>query len=91
VILIVGNRIFSANVGDSRAVLCRNNRAVNLTHDHKTVNIFTFSKYYSLDYDEVERIRSAGGGVSCGRVMNKLAITRAFGDFDYKIIKGRRM
>jgi|LauGreDrversion4_2_1035121.scaffolds.fasta_scaffold160064_1 serine/threonine protein phosphatase PrpC len=42
VILIVGNRIFSANVGDSRAVLSRNNKAVNLTHDHKTVNILEF-------------------------------------------------
>jgi len=42
VILIFGNRIFSANVGDSRAVLSRNNKAVNLTHDHKTVNILEF-------------------------------------------------
>jgi protein phosphatase 2C family protein 2/3 len=38
VVLIVGNRIFTANVGDSRAVLCRSGSALNLTFDHKTVS-----------------------------------------------------
>ena len=37
VVLIIGNRIFSANVGDSRAVLCRSGQALNLSNDHKTV------------------------------------------------------
>ena len=36
-VLIVGNRVFCANVGDSRAVLCRSTKAVNLSLDHKTV------------------------------------------------------
>ena len=35
--LVVGNRVYSANVGDSRVVLCRNNTAINLTNDHKPV------------------------------------------------------
>jgi protein phosphatase 1L len=36
--LIVGNRVYTANVGDSRAVLCRNSQAFNLSNDHKTVS-----------------------------------------------------
>ena len=78
-VLIVGNRVFCANVGDSRAVLCRNGKAINLSHDHKSQNP-----------DEAERIRKAGGTISCGRVEGRLAITRAFGDFEFKkqIING---
>lgn len=34
----------------------------------------------------MERIRFAGGMISCGRVMNRLAITRAFGDFEFKTL-----
>ena len=41
--LVVGNRVFTANVGDSRAVLCRNGQAVNLSNDHKTVRIYSFN------------------------------------------------
>lgn len=72
-VLIVGNRVFCANVGDSRAVLCRNGKAINLSLDHKTVNP-----------EEAERIRRANGTISCGRVEGRLAITRAFGDFEFK-------
>ncbi|GFH44256.1 hypothetical protein CTEN210_00730 [Chaetoceros tenuissimus] len=44
--------LISANVGDSRAVLCRNGEAIEITKDHKP-----------NDPDERERIESLGGRV----------------------------
>lgn len=77
--------ILAANVGDSRAVLCRNNTAWDLTRDHKP-----------NDPQEQERIENLGGKVVwCGdtdkfgepileqgiyRVNGNLALSRAIGD-----------
>ena len=38
VILITPQTIYCANAGDSRGVLCRQNKAVELSHDHKPQN-----------------------------------------------------
>lgn len=73
VVCIFGKHIFCANVGDSRSVISRNGVAVNLSLDHK-----------ALRPDEVDRITSVNGKIVWGRVGNKLAITRAFGDFEFK-------
>lgn len=35
--------------------------------------------------DEAERVKREGGEIFGGRVMNRLAITRAFGDFEFKL------
>ena len=38
VILITENKIYCANAGDSRGVLCNNKKAVALSEDHKPDN-----------------------------------------------------
>lgn len=65
--------IFS-NLGDSRTLLCRQGRLAFQTRDHKP----TLPQ-------ERQRIRNAGGYVINARVDGGLAISRAFGDFDYKM------
>jgi len=64
---------FCANVGDSRAVLCRGGAKVDLSFDHKCTR-----------RDEATRIFAAGGSVIGGRLFGVLAVSRAFGDPDFK-------
>jgi len=70
VCLLIGDTLYTANSGDARAVLCREGQAVRLSVDHKP-----------LFAVEERRIRSNGGFVTTdGRVMGRLAVSRAFGD-----------
>merc|ERR1712151_827455 len=66
-----------ANVGDSRAMLIRNGKALALSEDHKPENPM-----------ERSRIRAAGGQVvrvgPCHRVDGNLNLSRALGDFHLK-------
>ncbi|KAI1729045.1 protein phosphatase 2C domain-containing protein [Ditylenchus destructor] len=74
VALLFENKVIVANVGDSRAVLCRDGSAVDLSVDHKPE-----------DTTEKERIEKAGGCVSeDGRVNGGLNLSRALGDHFYK-------
>lgn len=50
VVFIMGNHIFCANIGDSRAALCRSGKVINLSYDHKPQRP-----------DEVERIQNNQG------------------------------
>ncbi|KAG8470935.1 hypothetical protein KFE25_009356 [Diacronema lutheri] len=76
-VLILGNRLFAANLGDSRAVLSRAGTARALTVDHKPGT-----------EEEERRIHRAGGYVrlvgGIERVMGDLSVSRAFGDVEYK-------
>ena len=71
--LLVGNWLFCANTGDSRTLLCRDFKPMPMTTDHKPSR-----------EDEAARIRAAGGFVINNRVMGELAVSRAFGDADFK-------
>lgn len=67
-------KVLFVNVGDSRAILIEPNGDFSfVTTDHKPDNP-----------NESQRIRSAGGSVSFGRVDGELAMSRAIGDYSYK-------
>lgn len=65
--------LYAANVGDSRAILLRDRKAIQLTNDHKPMKL-----------EEQRRIASFGGSVvNCmgvPRVNGVLAVSRAFGN-----------
>lgn len=72
-----GKRVlYTAHVGDARAVICRRGQAVRLTaqSDHK-----------ATDPDETDRVRKAGGQIINERVNGMLAIARALGDHQLKM------
>ena len=61
------------NAGDSRCVLCRGDKAIPLSADHKPAQL-----------KEKARIRAAGGVVLNNRVNGVLSTSRAIGDVDLK-------
>lgn len=84
-----GSRVcYIANVGDTRAILSRNNQAIRLSFDHKATNeeeatrirleITTNSLKIMCVY------RKAGGAVFKNRVLGTLAVTRTLGDLELK-------
>jgi serine/threonine protein phosphatase PrpC len=70
VCMIVGDRILTTNLGDTRTVLCRNGIAMNLSEDHKPDV-----------QSELARITNLGGFVSNGRILGLISVSRSFGDF----------
>ncbi|XP_053625016.1 uncharacterized protein LOC128683413 [Plodia interpunctella] len=74
VALLKGNELFVANAGDSRCIVCREGKAIDMSIDHKPE-----------DAPELERITKAGGKVSNdGRINGGLNLSRAIGDHSYK-------
>lgn len=75
VALMAGRELFVANAGDSRCVVCRAGKVIEMSFDHKPE-----------DDIEFERIRKAGGRVTLdGRVNGGLNLSRAIGDHGYKM------
>lgn len=60
-----------------RAVFCRSGSIAFATEDHKPFHP-----------KERERITNAGGSVMIQRVNGSLAVSRAFGDYEYKSVPG---
>jgi len=78
--LICNKKLYAANIGDSEAILVRENdgelETSPLTVPHK-----------ASDPKEKERIEKLGGHVFFGRVFGALAVSRSFGDSKFKIPK----
>lgn len=73
VVIINYDRIYCANTGDSRSVASIRGHATPLSFDHKPDNA-----------EELRRIESTEGWVKYNRVFGELAVSRAFGDFEFK-------
>lgn len=80
VVAVSHEHLVVANLGDSRAVLCRNGELVELSEDHKP----------NKEGEMVRIIAAHGfvGGPKGDRIFRKgrgsLSVSRAFGDFSYK-------
>ena len=77
-IICIKNDIYFINLGDSRTILFNDDRIIFSTCDHKPKNI-----------TEMTRINNSNFGVSyinnISRINGKLAVSRGFGDFKYKL------
>ena len=67
------NRIYQVNLGDSRSIIFTEDRIVSVTKDHSPEMP-----------SERERIVQANGRVVYGRLEGVIAVSRAFGDFEFK-------
>jgi serine/threonine protein phosphatase PrpC len=76
IVMITPEYIVCANAGDSRAIMSKIGKptAIALSHDHKPNNM-----------GERRRIEAAGGFIQKERVDGNLAVSRGFGDFEFKM------
>ena len=66
-------KIYVANAGDSRCVLGKGGKAVEMSVDHKPES-----------QTEIDRIEKSGSHITEGRVDGNLNLTRSLGDLKYK-------
>ncbi|XP_020643120.1 integrin-linked kinase-associated serine/threonine phosphatase 2C isoform X2 [Pogona vitticeps] len=78
-VLVIDNTLYIANLGDSRAILCRYNE-----ESQKHTALSLSKEHNPTQYDERMRIQKAGGNVREGRVLGVLEVSRSIGDGQYK-------
>ncbi|XP_032713531.1 integrin-linked kinase-associated serine/threonine phosphatase 2C isoform X2 [Lontra canadensis] len=78
-VLAVDNILYIANLGDSRAILCRFNE-----ESQKHAALSLSKEHNPTQYEERMRIQKAGGNVRDGRVLGVLEVSRSIGDGQYK-------
>jgi serine/threonine protein phosphatase PrpC len=79
VALIYKDTLYVANAGDSRSVLCRDKKPLDMSHDHKPD-----------DPLEKQRIEKAGGTVANGRIDSRKIVTFILFQSEFKSIKSFR-
>ncbi|XP_044145752.1 integrin-linked kinase-associated serine/threonine phosphatase 2C [Bufo gargarizans] len=78
-VLVADNVLYIANLGDSRALLCR------INEETQKATVLSLSKEHNpTQYEERMRIQRAGGNVRDGRVLGVLEVSRSLGDGQYK-------
>ncbi|XP_010544943.1 PREDICTED: probable protein phosphatase 2C 49 isoform X1 [Tarenaya hassleriana] len=78
VALIFGRLLMVANAGDCRAGLCRKGQAIDMSQDHRPI--------YP---PERRRVEESGGFIDDGYLNGVLSVTRALGDWDMKLPRGK--
>ncbi|XP_072263873.1 integrin-linked kinase-associated serine/threonine phosphatase 2C [Pyxicephalus adspersus] len=78
-VLVADNNLYIANLGDSRAIMCRMNE------ETQKPTVLSLSKEHNpTQYEERMRIQRAGGNVRDGRVLGVLEVSRSLGDGQFK-------
>ncbi|XP_075425636.1 integrin-linked kinase-associated serine/threonine phosphatase 2C isoform X2 [Ascaphus truei] len=78
-VLVADNILYIANLGDSKALLCR------INEETQKPTVLTLSREHNpTQYEERMRIQRAGGNVRDGRVLGVLEVSRSLGDGQYK-------
>ncbi|XP_022090343.1 integrin-linked kinase-associated serine/threonine phosphatase 2C-like isoform X1 [Acanthaster planci] len=78
-VMAVNNVLYIANLGDSKAMLCRFNEQT------QKLSLIPLSKEHNPTmYEERMRIQKAGGTVKDGRVQGILEVSRSIGDGRFK-------
>ncbi|XP_037289242.1 integrin-linked kinase-associated serine/threonine phosphatase 2C [Rhipicephalus microplus] len=78
-VVAIDNTLYIANLGDSKAILCRYHE-----ESQKHIAIPLSKDHSPTDYGERMRIQKAGGFVKDGRVLGVLEVSRSIGDGQYK-------